>query len=663
MLRPTFLLLISLLITLWTLSPTLGQEVRKDGPDKTQIVTASVTSDGVRISAPSAVVQLRLEVYDDAGQKLLDTEQRGGNVLDWHLQGSAGERVADGTYLCVVTVKDPSGRQSQKLGLATVNAQSATLRPSGVAELSPRQAQVVGPIEVEDVGLAVMPVEGAQPVTVLANTGDEAQLTRTRGALSFRFGDFFSANDREQMRLTEEGNLGIGTAKPKARLDVAGMIRAREGFVFSDGSKLNVNDRGALSLTNANGNVVPNVAGSGTQDRLAKWADNSGTLGASMLGEAGGGVQLSSAAAGVGINPTLINPNNVPGFSLLQAYPVSGPNTNLTFSVVPRGTGAPNNRAQLSLFNTDVIADSTNYEFAALRARGPDFVFGTGKSGTGQNRPIMFGSGFLSDNTTNNGQLYLAPNGNVGVGTTNPIAKLDVTGNVKLSGANSGLIFSDGTSMMTAASGGTMSGTSVINAVNDPATTGTINDSRLSPNVARLNSTNNFNGNQNVTGSVTATGPISAGGSIVAGNTVESNFGGFKFPDATVQTTAADKVYTTFPLFSVEIAAPGATSSLAELTLPAGSYMVTASVQFENRGLFNKRLVSCQMIDEGIWFARIEGSGGSTDYVPVTLHTVINHGGTIRLYCQAIDGGSGHSNIFASGRRLTAVRIGNLVTQ
>ena len=61
-----------------------------------------------------------------------------------------------------------------------------------------------------------MPAEEAKPVTVLAHTGDEAQLTRSRGALSFRFGDFFSANDREQMRLTEEGNLGIGTTRAES---------------------------------------------------------------------------------------------------------------------------------------------------------------------------------------------------------------------------------------------------------------------------------------------------------------------------------------------------------------------------------------------------------------------------------------------------------------
>src|SRR5207247_1823201 len=100
-----------------------------------------------------------------------------------------------------------------------------------------------------------------QPVTVVANDGKDGQIVRERGALSFRLGDFFSGNDKEQMRLTEEGNLGIGTARPKAKLDVAGMIRAREGFAFWDGAILNMNDRGALTLTSSNGNIIPNVAG------------------------------------------------------------------------------------------------------------------------------------------------------------------------------------------------------------------------------------------------------------------------------------------------------------------------------------------------------------------------------------------------------------------
>lgn len=678
-LRLICLALISSLLTVCTLSPTLGQEASKDEPDKNQMVTASVTADGVRISAPSEVVQVRLEVYDDLGQKLFDSEQRGGNLLDWHYQGNAGERVGDGTYLLVVTIKNPGAQRSQKLGLATVSGQTATLRSAGVAELSPQQAQAVGPIEVAAESLAVVPAENAPPVTLLAHTGDEAQLTRSRGPLTFRSGDFFGGKDSEQMRLTEDGRLGIGTDRPQATLDVAGSVRTQDGIVFGDGSvlksanDLKLNANVGVTANSVNG-VTPNAAGSGTAGAISKWIDGAGTLGDSVITDSGGNIgigtttpnsklhlvgkfELGSQSAGSGINPTLINPNNVPNFSQFQFYPASGPNTNMSFGVVPRGTGANLNRAQFSLFNTDVNADPTNYEFASLRARGPDFIFGTGKSGTGLNRPIMFASGLLSDNVTNNGQLYLATNGNVGVGTTNPTAKLEVTGGVKLSGANSSLTFPDGTSMTTASAGGSMSGTSIVNAVNDPATTGTINDTRLSGNVARLNAANTFAANQSVNGSVNATGTITAGGR------VESNSGGFKYPDGSVQTSAADKVFTTFPLFSVEIAAPGATSVLSQLTLPAGTYMVTASVQFENRGLFNKRLVSCGLGDESIWFARIEGSGGAMDFVPVTLHTVINHGGTIRLDCQAIDGGSGHSNIFASGRRMTAVRIGELVTQ
>ena len=130
-----------------------------------------------------------------------------------------------------MTIKNLSGRLSQKLGSVTVSAQSTTLRASTVTDLNTQQSQAVGPIESGEEGLSVLAAGDAQPVTVLAANDTEAQLARSRGALTFRFGDFFSGNDQEQMRLTEEGNLGIGTSEPKAKLDVAGTIRAERFLI------------------------------------------------------------------------------------------------------------------------------------------------------------------------------------------------------------------------------------------------------------------------------------------------------------------------------------------------------------------------------------------------------------------------------------------------
>jgi hypothetical protein len=82
----------------------------------------------------------------------------------------------------------------------------------------------------------------------------------------FRFGwaISFPGTDKEQMRLTEDGRLGIGTSKPAATLDVAGSIRTTKGIEFADGT---VQTTGLSGRRDKDGNFVPNAAGSGTLNR------------------------------------------------------------------------------------------------------------------------------------------------------------------------------------------------------------------------------------------------------------------------------------------------------------------------------------------------------------------------------------------------------------
>jgi hypothetical protein len=75
-------------------------------------------------------------------------------------------------------------------------------------------------------------------MTVVAHDGRDGQLTSTSGALTFRTGDFFAGDDRERMRITPDGKVGIGITNPDATLDVAGAVRATGGFRFSDGTTL-----------------------------------------------------------------------------------------------------------------------------------------------------------------------------------------------------------------------------------------------------------------------------------------------------------------------------------------------------------------------------------------------------------------------------------------
>jgi hypothetical protein len=97
---------------------------------------------------------------------------------------------------------------------------------------------------------------------VIAHNGEEGQITRGRGALSFRVGDFFSGKDTEQMRLTAEGNLGIGITNPRARLDVDGLIRAGQGIMFPDGT---IQTTAAIAGNPGQGNGGQSQTGQGSK--------------------------------------------------------------------------------------------------------------------------------------------------------------------------------------------------------------------------------------------------------------------------------------------------------------------------------------------------------------------------------------------------------------
>src|SRR5438477_6577968 len=141
-------LLICLLLVFSLLRSAIAQDEKAAIPRHTAFtITASASGEHVRFTAPSSIVQTRLEVYNSIGKKVFDIEVRGGNVLDWHLQDGQAERLADDTYLCVVTVKSLSGRITERIGSVIVENTSASVQPVAASQMTPQQAQAIGPLE------------------------------------------------------------------------------------------------------------------------------------------------------------------------------------------------------------------------------------------------------------------------------------------------------------------------------------------------------------------------------------------------------------------------------------------------------------------------------------------------------------------------------------
>jgi hypothetical protein len=393
-----------------------------NGADPSPIVTASATGELVRFAAPGEVVQLRLEVLSDTGQAVFDVQAK-GNVLDWAVADGTGARLQDGTYLCVVTIKRLSGRLSQRIGSLEISGPQVNLQATNPSQMSPAQQQSVGPLESQ---ASISVVAGdVKTATTVTHDGTQGSLTRTTGALSFRLGDLFSGKDKEQMRLTEEGNLGVGTDKPETKLDVAGDISARgtvraDKIEFADGT---VQTSGLSGRKLADGTFAPNVSGTGTQNRVAKWTDNAGTLGDSSLTDTGGNVGLGVTNPG-DLLDIAGAPNGAGRSGIHVRTTTSAGNATLYFD---------NDRNNFAAYGGVLTGGSANaFTFFGVTRADKTFLIADGPSslglgiGTLVSRPVIFG-------TANSERMRIESSGNVGIGTPTPAHKLDVTGNINTS--------------------------------------------------------------------------------------------------------------------------------------------------------------------------------------------------------------------------------------
>jgi hypothetical protein len=228
-------------------------------------LTVTAYSDAVRFSAQGSVKELRVEVLSLSGQKVFDSGPVLSNALDWKLFNTRGQPVANGVYLYTVTVKDPFGNVTKKLG------KLAVLRGKGVAAppltlptigqmargfpLSPLAQVISDDLRLEKAGPLLdihTTVNSSWPQIwfrradgllkgsfVYKSTEDSFELRKVVAAAhqipglpeyersKLRLTDtdislytYDGVANQERLRITSSGNVGIGTSSPSAKTHI-----------------------------------------------------------------------------------------------------------------------------------------------------------------------------------------------------------------------------------------------------------------------------------------------------------------------------------------------------------------------------------------------------------------------------------------------------------
>jgi hypothetical protein len=287
---------------------------------------------------------------------------------------------------------------------------------------------------------------------IISNSG----VTNSFNPITFRISD--NTTTTEVMRITNEGNVGIGISTPTARLHIT-HTDASDAFKVED----DTNPDSTPFVIDAKGSVgIGNPSPSATSAKLTvQSSDTDGTIrigGGNGVGNARLFLQSSATNAYIDMYG-----NNQYLPLRIDAAPLSL-NSVVGAGNVGIGTDSPN--AKLDVLTTSVpstgeilaqfrVSDDINSHLRVINSTGTDSSFipviegknsgtsvafvtiGSGTTDTGNTAITIFDSRIgnapvvtrplFSWNNYGISQMLISANGNVGIGTTNPGSKLEVT--------------------------------------------------------------------------------------------------------------------------------------------------------------------------------------------------------------------------------------------
>jgi len=247
-----------------------------------------------------------------------------------------------------------------------------------------------------------------------ASTGDsyiDNRYSSNQGDTIFRVKT--AGTPLEALRITGDGNVGIGTTSPSEKLEVVGTIKSNQVDAFAEN--------------------IPSRIGRSTGQHLSLYGNPTGNY---LIGVGNKNTIIGRSGQG-----RIVFRNDGIQFSTEATQTRSDLFIEVINGYVGVGTSSPSQKLEVA---GNILVRGSNDSADGLHLKDRTFVaFSDASSVVSRFRSSAAGIFQFQDGSYNtnivlntNGNSYLN-GGNVGIGTTTPGAKLSVNGNVKIEGTNS----------------------------------------------------------------------------------------------------------------------------------------------------------------------------------------------------------------------------------